>query len=335
MLLVVIVNYKTPGLTADCLKSLQSEINDTSVGPIHVVVADNNSPDDSLQHLRKTIDKQGFGHWCSLLPLPSNGGFAYGNNAPIRTALASAQPPEFVLLLNPDTVVRPGAIRELVRYMREHSDVGIAGSRLEDPDSTPVSPAQVSAFRFHTAVNEFSSALRLGPISKLLSRHEVGLIPGDAVAACDWVAGASMIIRKSVFDKIGLLDEGYFMYFEEVDFCLRAARAGFACRYVPASRVVHLVGQASGVTDKSKANKRRPAYWFQSRRRYFVKNFGRGYAILADLAFIIGFVPWRVRRIIQRKPDTDPAHMLFDSVKHSALFKSAGGEGVGGERKTT
>ncbi len=77
------------------------------------------------------------------------------------------------------------------------------------------------------------------------------------------------MVRREVFDAVGLLDDGYFMYFEEVDFCLKASRAGWPCWYVPASRVVHLVGQSSGVTDASPAAKRRPRYWFDARTRYF------------------------------------------------------------------
>jgi N-acetylglucosaminyl-diphospho-decaprenol L-rhamnosyltransferase len=130
-----------------------------------------------------------------------------------------------------------------------------------------------------------------------------------------------MIVRREVFEKVGLLDDRYFMYFEEVDFCLRARRAGYVCRYVPQSVIVHLIGQASGVTAKATQNKRRPAYWFDSRRRYFTKNHGLLYTAVADLMFIAGFSIWRLRRAIQRKPDTDPAHMLGDFIRHSVFLK--------------
>jgi len=138
-----------------------------------------------------------------------------------------------------------------------------------------------------------------------------------------WVAGASMIIRREVFDDVGLMDEGYFMYYEEVDFCLRANRAGWPCWYVPDSRVVHLVGQASGVTDTRAVPKRRPAYWFESRRRYFVKNHGLVYALIADTVWALGFATYRVRQALQRKPDTDPPKLLYDFIRHSVLLKGA------------
>ncbi len=128
------------------------------------------------------------------------------------------------------------------------------------------------------------------------------------------------MIRREVFEAVGLLDEAYFMYFEEVDFCLRAARAGWRCWYVPASRVVHLVGQSSGVTDP-RLRKRRPAYWFESRRRYFVKNHGAVVAMLADAAWAAGFAVWRVRRFLQRRQDNDPPKLLLDFIRHSVFVR--------------
>jgi len=147
-------------------------------------------------------------------------------------------------------------------------------------------------------------------------------VPTEA-GPCDWVAGASMIVRREVFERVGLMDEKYFMYFEEVDFCKQAGKAGWPCWYVPESRVVHLVGSVSQMSDQRKHRKRRPKYWFESRRRYFVKNHGWLYAALTDLAFVTGFAIWRLRRLLQRKADTDPPRFLLDSIEQSVFFKRA------------
>jgi N-acetylglucosaminyl-diphospho-decaprenol L-rhamnosyltransferase len=281
------------------------------------VVTDNASGDDSVARLTRAVADNGWGDWASIEPLARNGGFAYGNNEAIRAALAATDKPEYVLLLNPDTLVRPGAIRALLEFMGAHPHAGIAGSRLEDPDGTP----QRSAFRFHTVRSELEAGLRLGVVSSLLRRHIVAppVPAGEEPVRTDWVAGASRIVRRAVCEQAGLMDEAYFMYFEEVDFCLRAARHGWPCWYVPASRVVHLVGQSSGVTDVRRANKRRPAYWFDSRRRYFLKNHGRLKTVLADLAWSLGFATFRVRQFLQRKPDSDPARLLRDFVSYNLL----------------
>ncbi|MDJ0732999.1 MAG: glycosyltransferase family 2 protein [Nostocaceae cyanobacterium] len=314
-LLVVIVNYRTPDLTIDCLRSLVGEI--ASLPGTRVVVTDNNSGDCSTEKIPAAIANEGWDNWASFMPLEKNGGFAYGNNAAIRLALASSNPPPYILLLNPDTIVRPGALKSLVDFMNAHPQVGIAGSRLEDPDGTP----QVSAFRFHSILSEIDSGLRLGLLSKLLSKWVVWPPVPQETCQTDWVAGASMIVHRQVFEQVGLMDEEYFMYYEEMDFCLQAKRAGWNCWYVPQSRVVHLVGQSSGVTDTKRPAKRRPQYWFDSRRRYFLKNYGWLYATLADLAFAFPFALTKLRYLIMGKESSDPPGFLRDFLRNSMLFK--------------
>jgi N-acetylglucosaminyl-diphospho-decaprenol L-rhamnosyltransferase len=313
-LLIVIVNYRTADLTLDCLRSLQDEVG--TVARTRVVVTDNASGDDSVARLEAAVRGNGWGGWATIQPLERNGGFAAGNNAAIRPALAGADPPRYVLLLNPDTIVRPGAIRALVAFLEGRPDVGIAGGRLEDPDGTP----QRSAFRFPSVLGELEGGLRLGPVSRVLARWVTAPDVPAGPEPIDWVAGACMIIRREVFEAIGLMDEGYFMYFEEVDFCHRARRAGWPCWYSPAAHVVHLVGRSSGVTDPRAARQRRPGYWFHARRRYFLNNHGRAATVLADLAWSLGYASFRLRRLVQRKPDTDPQWMLWDFIRYNFLL---------------
>ncbi len=314
-LLIVILNYKTAQLTVDCLESLIEEVK--SLPDVKVTVVDNASLDGSSEKIRAAIEQNQWHDRVNLIVSQENGGYAKGNNLAIRPALSSAEPPDYILLLNPDTIVRPGAVKALLDFMDENPKVGIAGSRLEDPDGT----GQCSAFRFPSAQSELESTLRLGIVSKLLSRYIVA--PGISETACqtDWVAGASMIIRRAVFEKIGLLDEDYFMYYEELDFCLQAHRVGWECWYVPASRVVHFVGQSSGVTITKQQPKRRPLYWFDSRRYFFLKNYGKFYLWVANLLWVFGFFFWRIRRLIQNKPDLDPPHLLLDFIKYSLNIK--------------
>jgi len=315
-LLIVIVNYRSAGLAIDCLRSLQPEI--AALGGTRVVVTDNASGDDSVPRLAAAVVENGWGDWATIRPLERNGGFAAGNNAAIRPALRGNDPPRYVLLLNPDTIVRPGALRALVEYMDGRPEIGIAGSRLEEPDGTP----QQSAFRFPSVLGEIEGGARFGPVSRLLGRWVVAPPVPEGPGPIDWVAGACMIIRRQVFETIGLMDEGYFMYFEEVDFCHRARRAGWPCWYVPSARVVHLVGQSSGVTDPRAAaeRKRRPGYWFLARRRYFLTNHGRVKSVLADLAWSVAHASYRARRLLQRKPDTDPRLLLWDFIRFNFLL---------------
>ena len=310
-LLIVIVNYRTPELTLDCLRSLQPEA--SAVAGARVVVVDNCSGDDSVARLEAAIRAQGWDGWARIQPLERNDGFAAGNNAAIRPALEEADPPCYVLLLNPDTIVRPGAIRELIAFMEGHPDVGIAGSRIEELDGTP----QRSVFRFPSVLGELEKGLRFGPASRILGRWVVAPKVPDVSGPTDWVSGACFMVRREVFEAIGLLDESYFLYFEEVDFCHRARRAGWPCWFVPTARVVHLVGQSTGTVDPDRSLRRVPDYWFHARRHYFLSNYGPITTVLADLAWSLGHASYRLRRLVQRKLDTDPRWLLWDFIRYN------------------
>jgi N-acetylglucosaminyl-diphospho-decaprenol L-rhamnosyltransferase len=314
---VAIVNYKTPELTIDCLRSLVDEI---QLYPgSQVVVADNASPDGSGETIAQAIVANGWSAWARLDKMPRNGGFAYGNNAVVQQGREAASPPHYFWLLNSDTIVRQGSLRALVDFMEAHPDAGIAGSRMEDPDGTQ----QTSAFRFHSIAGEFEGSTGVGPISKLLARWVVPLPPLQKTAPCEWVCGASMFIRAAVFHTAGLLDETYFLYFEETDFCRASRKQGWSCWFVADSRVVHLMGQSSGLTGHHTGTKRRSAYWFESRRHYFIKNHGRHYAIGADLALMCGTLINQIRKFLTGRPSQIPEYFVLDLARNSALLPHA------------
>lgn len=312
-LLVVIVNYRTPTLTINCLRSLAQDI--PSLPGTKVAVVDNASGDDSVGKIAAAIALEGWHDWVTLLPSDRNGGFAYGNNYAIRPTLDSPHAPPYYLLLNPDTEVRPHALKALVEFMDQHPEVGIAGSELEEADGKPWR----ITFRFPSILGELDRGLRLGIVSQLLAKWVIARHMGDTAEAVDWLPGASMMIRRAVFDDIGLMDENYFLYYEETDFCLQAKRAGWPCWYVPTSRVMHISGQSTGVTGNQATVKRQPQYLFESRRRYFTKNHGLVYAGLADLAWLVGFGGWKMRQVIQGIPDIDPPFLLVDFLRNSIL----------------
>jgi GT2 family glycosyltransferase len=284
-----------------------------------VTVVDGASGDDSCEKLRSAIATADWSAWVELLELQQNRGFAAGNNRALERILAGSQAPDLILLLNPDTIVRPGGIAALVAFMEEHPEVGIVGSRLENLDGS----AQRSAFRFHSVWGEVDTGARWAPISRLLANFVVAPETPREAQPIDWVCGASMMVRRQVFSDIGLLDENFFMYYEEVDFCRRARSSGWNCWYQPASRVVHLVGQASGLEQGNLGPRRLPAYWFESRRRYYIKHHGLLYAMLADTAWITTHAMWRIRARLQRKPRRDPPYLLRDFILQSALVRGA------------
>jgi Glycosyltransferase like family 2 len=138
------------------------------------------------------------------------------------------------------------------------------------------------------------------------------------IVITDWVSGTSIIVRLGVLQDIGLLDEGYYTYLDDIDFCYNARRAGWPTWYVAQSRVIHLKGQSTSVTNKNL--QRRPSYLFEARRRYFLKSHGPVYAALADAARIIGLALWRMRTVLTGRQDSAPPYILSDSIKHSVFL---------------
>lgn len=313
--LIVVVNYRTPTLAVQCLESLEAEV---GANPgARVTIVDNDSGDGSAETIAGSITTRGWSAWARLIASPVNGGFAAGNNLAIRSALDMAEPFEFVWLVNPDAKARPGALAELVAFMNAYPQAGIAGGGLEDGEGE----SWPYAFRFPSLWSEFDNGLSLGLISRLLSSYTVARRMGQEPEQVDWISGANFMIRRAVIDSVGLMDSGYFLYYEETDYCLQALRAGWECWYVPSARVCHLAGQSTGVRTDDPGRARRPAYWFESRVRYFVRNHGRAYAAATDLLWILGTLTLRMRQVVQRKRRTYPARYLRDFIRHSVLLR--------------
>jgi len=331
-LLIVIVNYRTPELVVDCLASLAPEVADWP--RVGVVVVDNDSQDGSALAMERAIIASGWSGWARVRRSRVNGGFAYGNNLAIRPAIAApdvtdpgAEHRTLFWLLNPDTVVRPGAIGAILAFFADNALAGVVGTAIDDDQGR----RWPFAFRFPSLLGETESALRLSLLTRLLGKHSAIRRMGSRPERVDWVSGASVVIRREVFETVGMLDEGYFLYFEETDYCRAVARSGWECWYVPDAVVLHISGQSTGVTGQGAAQRRVPAYWFASRRRYLIKNHGRSYAIVADAIMLLGLCLWRLRCLMKRCPHGGSPRFLRDFIIHSALFR---GDVVANDRLT-
>lgn len=281
--LVIIVNYRTPALALAAVASLEAEV--SARGDAHVVLVDNGSADGSAEAMRAGLAAREIEGWCTLLPVERNGGFAAGNNEGLRWYERQAgAPPEFVWHLNPDTLAHPGAIGGLVRFLRDRPAAGIAGTRCLWEDGR----ARASGFRFHSPRTELIAALGLGKVARLLGGG-VAIDPPASPMRVDWVSGSSFMVRRAVFDAIGMMDEGFFLYFEEADFCSRAAAAGFETWSVPASVVTHIGGQSTGLTGAGRRINRRPRYWFAARARFFLRRYGVARTHLANWLWLLGY----------------------------------------------
>jgi GT2 family glycosyltransferase len=311
----VIVSYKSATLAIDCLHSLATERAHIQPGiQLKVVIVDNASGDAPL--IAHEIETNCWSSWTTLISAERNGGFAYGNNLAYQHMRHQGVLPDYLYLLNPDTVVRAGAIATLVQFLESHPDVGIAGSSFEHPDGTP----WPFAFRFPSIGSELAAGLQLQLVTRILRRSVIAVDMGAAQQPIDWVSGASMMVRRSVFDALDGLDANFFLYFEETDFCLRARKMGFKTWYVPESRVMHIAGQSTKVTERNVALRRLPAYWFESRRWYFVANHGFAYAITVDAAAVLACGLGSLRLAVQRRRDRQVPYFLRDLIRHSALW---------------
>jgi GT2 family glycosyltransferase len=315
---IIIVHYKTPAMLRDCIATVLPEMNSRD----RLVIVDNASGPEHLAALHPAVSNPAI----TLLPSDKNLGFAGANNLGIRHILDRGGA-DFFLLLNPDTLVRPGALSTLLAFLDNHPDVALVGPRLENPDASP----QLSAFGDPTPISELVRGANIGPITRMLKRYEVYGDVQNTPHPCDWLSGACVLLRRQVVDKVGLLDAGFFMYYEEVDFFRRARKAGFRAAYEPAAHVVHLVGQASGVDWKKARPKRLPPYWFESRHRYFRKHFGYLGMVAADGFWLTGHLLNRLRGLFTGVSKSILAqHETRDMLRHSfrALFRPPGNPGA-------
>ncbi|MFT3965610.1 MAG: glycosyltransferase family 2 protein [Sphingobium sp.] len=310
---IVIVNYCTGSLVIAALESLEAERK--YLPGLRAIVVDNNSPDGSGALIEAAVRQRGW-DWVRMMSAGANGGFGAGNNLAIDWALSQPEPADLFWLLNPDTLVYSQAGIELARFMQSHPKAGIAGSALLEGDGR----LWPFAFRFPSILGEIERGARWGFVSRLLRKKATLLRMGDRNERVDWVSGASFMIRRSLLETGLRFDEGYFLYYEETDFCLSAHRLGWECWYVPGARVLHVAGQSTGVTGRQVRLRRLPSYWFHSRRRYFTKNHGWTYGLLADLGWLGAHLFATVKRLAFGRPDPDPPRLLRDFMLHSVLM---------------
>lgn len=307
-ILTILLNYRTPEMTLRAAGAALAGMEDL---PGEVLIIDNGSGDGSFEHMCAQARARG---WLDsgrlrLLASKVNGGFGAGMNLGFRTGLSDGSAPEFYYLLNSDAFVQGSTIRTLYDFLQEAPGAGLAGSFVGGTDGTP----HRTAFRFPSIAGEFEASARTSIFTRLLAPWVVAMEMPQGELQVDWTAGASLMIRREVIEETGGFDETFFLYFEETDLCRRAARAGWRTHYLPASEVVHVGSASTGM----KGWNRTPGYWFDSRLHYFIKNHGRVYATAATLAHIAGGLIYRLRRMIQNKPQADPPHFLRDLILHS------------------
>ncbi|MCA9605083.1 MAG: glycosyltransferase family 2 protein [Myxococcales bacterium] len=290
-LAIVILNYRTPRMSLDCLSSLAGQMEEG----IEVVVVDNDSGDGSAETIEEGIARAGY-RFARVMRSPINGGFAAGNNHAIRAVDADAY-----LLLNSDTIVRPGAVASLLDAMAKNPRAGLVGPSMEDAVGRP----DASTFRMWRPASELARGASIGAIGRLFPTLDLVWPTRDTPTEPDWIGFACVLVRRAVIDEVGLLDEGYFMYFEDVDYCRRVRDAGWSILYWPEARIVHLLGGSSDVTARDKQRRRAPRYYYEARARYFAKFHGRLGLWMANVLFDTGRAVGRLRERLSPRRSSD------------------------------
>ncbi|HUX90620.1 MAG TPA: glycosyltransferase family 2 protein [Gallionellaceae bacterium] len=292
ILSVVIVNYRTPNLVTECLASLLPEINQIDA---RVVVVDNRSDDNSFEVIRAWLDANDVGAKATIIQSNRNAGFAAGNNIGIKACSARNY-----LLLNSDTLVRSGAIRNILDTAIRFPNAGMVSPRLEWPDDT----GQVSCFRFPSPFSELCDASDTGMIDRFFGKYIVAMPVQTQIARPEWTSFACVLIKDDVFRQVGLLDEGYFMYFEDIEFCYRAVQAGWTIAHNPEAHVVHLRGGSSSVKEQTRKKRRVPKYFYESRTRFFYQTYGWLGLTAANLLWWLGRIVSGTRQLLGRPDKT-------------------------------
>ncbi len=236
VLAIVILNYNRADLLADCLESIYATPTCCS---LEVWVVDNASRDASVEVVRTRFPQ------VRLIVSARNGGFAYGNNLALREIVQQADAPEYVLLLNNDTVVPPGALDGLVDYLEAHTDVGVVGPKLVLSDGSLDLACRRSFPTPEVAFYRMTGLAQLFPRSRRFGRYNLSYLDPDIETEVDAVVGACMLLRTDIIREVGLLDEQFFMYGEDLDWAYRIKQYGWRVVYYPEVQVLHYKRAAS------------------------------------------------------------------------------------------
>ncbi len=254
LLSVIVVSWNVKALIARCLASVHAA---SCEWPVEIIVVDNGSIDGSIETVRHAFPQ------ATVVANAINRGFSVAINQGIDRAKGG-----HLLLLNPDTEIVGNALSAMVSYLRSHPHVGVVGPRLLNTDGS----TQSSRRRFPnlcSACVEGTILQRYFPRAKAVLNYYCADQCDDEVNEVDWLVGACLLVRRDVVEQVGLLDERFFMYSEEVDWCYRIRKAGWKVVYLPQARVIHHHGQSSR-QDAAQSH----IYFQDSKSEYFAKHRG-------------------------------------------------------------
>ncbi len=261
---IIIVNWNAEKFLKNCLKSIYEKVSDAN---FEIFVVDNASRDNSAEVTRCKFPR------VKLIKNKENVGFAKANNQAIRQAKG-----KYLLLLNPDTIVLNKSIEKMVDFAKRHDDIGILGPKIIRDDGS----IQPSCWKFHSIFNVFwESAFA----NKLPGGYFYRSFHYDELKEVDVVSGACLLIRKQVIENVGPMDEDYFIYSEETDWCFEAKQDGWKVIFFPEAKIIHKGGQSS-----KSAFEKCLVESYRSKTRFFKKHFNRSKSIIMEILLFLGLI---------------------------------------------
>jgi GT2 family glycosyltransferase len=303
-IVVSIINYKTPEMTLNCVQSVLHDMQSAPDITVRIVIIDNDSADGSVQIIREWLTAQGPDLPVSLVCSAENLGFSGGHNQGI-----AAQAGAYYLLLNSDALLRPGFLRAMLETALTHPKAGMISPTIQDAGGGH----HHSRFRFHSPASEFIRGACSGPITRLLRRYEVA---PDGLDTPDWVSFACVMLNGAMIRDIGPMDQGFFLYFEDAEYCFRAKQAGWDIAFSPKAIAIHDQGGSGPVVALSRARQRLPAYYYSARTRFFFLLYGRRGLWAANMAWTLGRMVAKLRWIAGRAPHRAVSHEAIDIWKN-------------------
>jgi GT2 family glycosyltransferase len=305
---IVIVSFNTRDVTRQCLEHVRKH---AAAVRHEVLVVDNASVDRSADMVAAEFPE------VHLIRSDDNRGFAGGNNPAMKIARG-----RYILLLNSDAFLSEGALEKTLQYMDDHPDTGVLGCKLTDPDGTMQASARMLPGPLNKILHITGLAARF-PGSKFFGRVDYTWWDHSEPRTVGWVVGAFFLIRRETMESIGVLDERYFLYFEEIDYCLTARRAGWKVVFYPHAEIVHIGGQSAvKVPGKISAKGRQMvSIRLTSEFRYYRKMYGW----LRLLSIVVIEAGWNatvfVKNFLSRSSEAadkmDEARMMIQLIRRT------------------
>lgn len=263
LLSVVLVNYKVPQLTIEAVRSVLASCRQIE-GEVEVIVLDNASGDDSMERLRTALGTE---PRVKLLESATNGGFARGNNQAIAEARG-----EYLLLLNPDTLVGESTLSYCLTFLQTHPEAGAVGPRLINQSGAMHPECKRGVPTLWHSFCRFTRLYRLAPHSAWLNGYYQGHLSPDEVQQVPVLTGAFLMMRRALYQAVGGLDERYFMYGEDIDLCYTIERAGYHNYYLP-TPVLHYKGESEQAADRVRYEEN----FYGAMRLFYLKHQGESW----------------------------------------------------------